>query len=505
MAADHSQTASSEPTSTAKPKRSLVGTIGIILAAFLANLLIVVAVSGCSIVLPDIGKDLNMQQDNLQWVPSAFALSSSCFFLLCGRLADLYGRKLVFLIGSAWMSIFGLGCGFARSSSQLLVLRGFQGIGGAASITASMGILAQSFPPGSMRRTAFAIFAAGAPAGWRAFYFFLAGLSVASLCIGYISMDNDSHIPNEKLDKRVDWMGAALVTAAMVCIMFVLGQGSLAPQKWRTPYIIALLITGVFLLIAFIIWEDHLGRRTTFPPLMRLDIWTRARGRFTAIQIIAFLEWSSFMSWILWVQLYYQTYKRYTPLETTIRLIPMNLTGFVLLSVVGLIAGRVPAIYLLSLGTIATGLGCLLFAIIQVDAPYWSFGFPSAVLIVWGADFVFSAGMLFVSRVAREDEQSVAGGIFQTCIQLGTSYGLAVTTIVYDQITSGEASPPPELQLKGYRAAQWAAFGLAMCALAVSMSFRGVGVVGGKADPVETGTKEESEAGESSTIGNQSG
>ena len=71
-----------------------------------------------------------------------------------------------------------------------------------------------------------------------------------------------------------------------------------------------------------------------------------------------------------------------------------------------------------ALGTIATGLGCLLFAIIQVDAPYWAFGFPSAILIVWGADFVFSAGMLFISRVAHEDEQSVAGGIFQTCIQV---------------------------------------------------------------------------------------
>ena len=73
--------------------------------------------------------------------------------------------------------------------------------------------------------------------------------------------------------------------------------------------IIALLIIGVALLVAFIVWEDHLGRKTTFPPLMRLDIWTRARGKFAAIQIIAFLEWSSFMSWILWVQLYYQSYK----------------------------------------------------------------------------------------------------------------------------------------------------------------------------------------------------
>ena len=139
--------------------------------------------------------------------------------------------------------------------------------------------------------------------------------------------DSGSDSPSAELDRRVDWMGAVLVTAGVVCIMFVLGQGDLAPQKWKTPCesrfrpalmpfvqycladIIALLIVGVALLVAFIVWEDYLGRKTTLPPLMRLDIWTRARGKFAAVQIIAFLEWSSFMSWILWVQLYYQSYK----------------------------------------------------------------------------------------------------------------------------------------------------------------------------------------------------
>jgi MFS family permease len=69
--------------------------------------------------------------------------AQSCFFLLSGRLADLYGRKLVFVIGSAWMCIFGLACGFARSANQLLVLRALQGIGGAASITASVSVASQ--------------------------------------------------------------------------------------------------------------------------------------------------------------------------------------------------------------------------------------------------------------------------------------------------------------------------------------------------------------------------
>lgn len=71
--------------------------------------------------------------------------------------------------------------------------------------------------------------------GWRAIFFFLAGLSTLSFCIGYLSMDPDSNFVSGKLDKRVDWVGAALVTAGLVCIMFVLGQGELAPQKWTTP------------------------------------------------------------------------------------------------------------------------------------------------------------------------------------------------------------------------------------------------------------------------------
>ncbi len=140
-------------------------------------------------------------------------------------------------------------------------------------------------------------------------------------------------------------------------------------------------------------------------------------------------------------RLSYKTKKNYTPLETMIRLIPTSIAGLAITLVVGLLVGWVPAIYLLcmscwlstrptcpalsspasiALGTIATSIACLLFAVIQVNAPYWAFGFPSTVLVVWGADFIFATGALFVSHVAQEDEQSVAGGIYQTCSQVST-------------------------------------------------------------------------------------
>ncbi|KAF8625057.1 hypothetical protein AX15_005579 [Amanita polypyramis BW_CC] len=435
------------------------------------------------------------------------------------------------------MGILSLGCGFAQNTTQLLTIRGLQGIGSAASMTAAVGILAQSFPPGPMRSRAFATFSAGPPFGggvgfvfgglltelstvqWRGIFYLNAGLSALSLLAGLFSIDRD--LPSVELDRRVDWIGAALVTAGLVLITFVLGQGELSPEKWRTPYIIAFLIFGVFLIIAFLVWEGYLAKHSTLPPLMRLDIWTRANGKFAAIQIIAFLEWCAFASWMLWVQLYYQSYKGYSPIQTMIRLLPAPVTGLILTFIVGVVVGWLPAIYLLSIGAMATGVACLLFALIKVEATYWAFSFPSTILAVWGADLIFACGSLFVARIAFPHEQSLAGGIFQTLTQLGTSFGLAITTIAHNRVTSHESvrtgiipdsqssNVPPEAQLQGYRAAQWAGFAFAMGGKSISCScktmlcellrgaalmlsgllFRGVGVIGGGEEPKDADGK----------------
>lgn len=85
--------------------------------------------------------------------------------LLFGRLADLYGRKLVWLLGAFWIIVLGLGCSFSQTGVQLIILRGLMGMGPAAMMPAALGILAHSFPPSRARSTAFATFSAGAPLG----------------------------------------------------------------------------------------------------------------------------------------------------------------------------------------------------------------------------------------------------------------------------------------------------------------------------------------------------
>ncbi|KAJ7452827.1 putative efflux transporter [Mycena latifolia] len=156
----------------------------------------------------------------------------------------------------------------------------------------------------------------------------------------------------------------------------------------------------------------------------------------------------------------------------------MFVTGIICNVVVALIVGRVPTLWLLASGTLTTTLAPLLFALIVPAAPYWAFGFPAAVCSVVGADFLFAAGTLFVAGAVGPGEQSVAGGVFQTMTQLGTSFGVTASTIVFNHVQQGADRNGADA-LGSYHAAMWTgvAFG-GLATLLALVAFRGVGTIG---------------------------
>ncbi|KAM5544030.1 hypothetical protein V8D89_002216 [Ganoderma adspersum] len=505
----------------------LIGTVTLAMILNTANM------TAVSISLPTIGRDLDIPESKLQWIISAYSLSSGCLLLFLGRIADLYGRKITFMLGCVCMGIFGLGCGFAKNEITMDILRALQGIGPAASVPAALGILAHAFPPSPIRSIAFATFSAGAPVGaaigltiggilteftkqtWRSTFWCMTGLSALCCLGGYISIDAD--IPYALPDKRIDWLGAFLVTAGLTFIIFILSDGSVAPDGWKTGYIIALLIVGVLLLVLFVLWERHLEqvheqggplsqRWWTPPPLMPVSIWLRANGKLAAMLGITFLEWCSFNVFTFWVQLYYQDYLNLSPILTMVRLLPMSVTGVTCNVIIALVVGHVPLVYLVLIGTLLTGASNLLFALINPSAPYWAFGFPAAIVTVFGADFVFATGTLFIARVCLPHEQSVGGALFQTLTQLGTAFGLAISTVVFNATLSSKtaalggdvASPPREAQLTAYKDTMWAGFAFGMVGALLTVLFlRGVGVVGhrkGDADASSEKTAMDEEA-----------
>ncbi|KAG5653776.1 hypothetical protein H0H81_010617 [Sphagnurus paluster] len=148
-----------------QPTRSGLKSVILVLTCTFAMIVNSANNTAVSISLSTIGRDLHIEDSQLQWLVSAYPLSSGCLLLVLGRLADLYGRKKTFILGSISLAAFTLGCAFARDSMTLDILRGFQGIGAAATIPASLGILAHAFPPSRARSVAFSTFAAGAPLG----------------------------------------------------------------------------------------------------------------------------------------------------------------------------------------------------------------------------------------------------------------------------------------------------------------------------------------------------
>ncbi|ESK91311.1 efflux transporter [Moniliophthora roreri MCA 2997] len=518
-------------------ERGLFRSIMIIVGCTLAMISNSVNNTSVAIALPTIEHGLHMGPIDLQWVVSGYSLSSGCLLLLLGRLADLHGRKKAYVLGSIWLVAFTLGCVFVRDPLTLNVLRGIQGIGAAATIPAAIGILAHSFPPGQMRAIAFASFGAGAPVGaafgsaiggvltqltqpkWRSTFYFSAALTFVSLVVGLLAFDKD--LPSTEPDQRIDWIGAILCTSGLVLIVFALGQGEIAPQRWKTPYIIVFLIIGILFMVLFLLWQHHLemvqhegGHGSerciswlpTPPSLMPLSLWMRAKGRVSVVMWIAFLLWASFISWNYWALLYYQDFTRLSPILTMVRIVPMFVTGVLCNIFVALVVGYVPLVYLMGLGTAITSTASLLFALINPKAPYWAFGFPAAILSVFGADFVFTAGTLFIAKVALPHQQSVAGGIFQCMTQLGTSLGITVSTVVFNNVLHKDSMrrhlpPPPDarhaprpVQLECYHAAFWTTFAFGVLATILAVLFlRGVGIVGQRRGAKKSGEAENGE------------
>ena len=499
---------------SSKEPRSLWSTSLIIATCTLALSISTIASTGASISLPTVGREFGTPQSELQWIISAYALTAGCLLVFMGRLADVYGRRKVFVAGSIWMVAFSIGCGFAQNIMSLDILRAMQGIGSAAMIPAAIGILANTFPPSTTRSVAFATFSAGAPVGaaigsviggavtqytsstWRGIYFVMAGLAVLPVLGGIFLIEKD--VPSEEDDRRVDWLGAFLITSGLVLIVFVLSGGETAPQEWRTPYIIACLVLGVFLTVVFFCWQSYLERvrarsptGNAPPPLVKSSLWTRANGKLAATMAIAFLNWSCFIAWAFWVVLYYQEYMNYSPMQTVLRQVPMTIVGILCNVVVIFLISRVPAVTIIVFSTALTGLAALLFAINDPNVTYWAYEFPAMVTSVMGADFVMATGSLYVAKVALPHEQSLAGALFQTMTQIGTAFGLTITTVIYDRVSSQKAqdlgadvsshdlSIPPEAELKGYQAAQWGCLAFAGVSLVLAVSFlRGVGIVG---------------------------
>ncbi len=377
-----------------------------------------------------------------------FSLTGGAFLLLFGKAADVFGRRLL-LVGS--FLVFGavcLGSGFCRTAVGLDALNGAAGVLTASAVPAAQGILGTAYGqrPSRRKNRAFACFSAGNPLGfvfgvvfggvvehlanWRAVYWLLAGLALVCGVVAFFTVPADvqqQRPPIRQLLIAFDPLGLVLAMAGIGLLCVALTCGSTASQGWRTSWIIALLVVGCLLLVAFVVWELRCPA-----PLVPMGIW-RDRN-FSLVMASLALGFMAFPPGTFFLSLYFQRVWDKSPLMTGVCLLPMAVVGVLVNLFAGLFLHRIKGRMLMITAASAYVACFILLAVNRKSSSYWSFCFPGLVLVVVGADLKFNVANMYVASTMAPQNQSVAGAIMQTLAKLSQSVGLGVTTAVFDAV-----------------------------------------------------------------------
>ncbi|KAI5360202.1 putative major facilitator superfamily, MFS transporter superfamily [Septoria linicola] len=400
-----------------------------------------------------IGRDLKMSTAEITWITAASSLSAGAFLLLFGKLADLFGRRALF-VGSLFLfSVFALGAGFSNRPIVLDVLNGVLGLFNASAVPAAQGLLSLSYPISSKRRNyAFACFSAGNPLGfafgaifggvaatifkWRASFWLISIVFFVFTIIGAATIPQDpeakAKLSGETV-KRFDIVGVFCVVFGIGMFSASLSLGDTAPHGWRTGYVLALLIVGLSLLVAFVLWDIWIGDEYALVPM---GIWKNRN--FSVALLILSLGFLAFTPGTFFYALYLQNVWEFSPIMVAVHLLPMFIVGLIANGVAGLILHKVSNKLLMWLVTACYTVAFLLLALNRWTSSYWAFAFPALILIVIAADLQLNVCNMLVMTSLPKSHQSIAGGIFQTAVRLTAVIGFGVATAVFNAV---EARP----------------------------------------------------------------
>ncbi|KAL1840665.1 hypothetical protein VTJ49DRAFT_215 [Mycothermus thermophilus] len=470
------------------------------------------------IILPTIGEDLGIPEARLQWILSAYALTFGCFLLFWGRVADIYGKRKIFVGGSAWFAVTTLVNPFLPNEIAFDLFRGLQGLGAAANVPTAIGILGTTFPPSKAKNYAFSFYAAGAPLGavvgnllagiiaeyaswkWVFVAIALAGFAVTAAAI-FVIPPPPTPPPRNPDGSRasIDWLGAVLVTVGLLVLLFALTEGNFV--GWSTPWVPVLIVISILLIVLFALWQHRLEKIGKLAPIMKVSNFRNPH--FSAAMVIMALFFSSFNGFLVYATYFYQDYQDLSPLQTTLRFLPTGITGFLTAAVVSQLLARIPTYALLTVGNACVAVSSLFFAVpIPPATTYWAWSFPAMILSVFGADTTWPCLILFTSRSLPPADQAVGGALVNAMGQVGRAIGLAVATAIQTAVMANERGVPvqeagsmvpwDEPSLLGLRAAAWLHVGLGLAALfVVLVAFRGTGIVG--KPPAQTGSNGQGE------------
>jgi EmrB/QacA subfamily drug resistance transporter len=399
-----------------------------------AQFVVVLDASIVNVALPSIGSDLNFSQDDLSWVVNAYVLVFGGFLLLGGRLADLLGRRRLFIIGLILFAAASLAGGLATSAGWLVAARAVQGLGAALLSPAALSLVTVLFAEGAERNKAMGVWGAVAGsggavgvllggmltewAGWEWVLFVNVPIGIAAAMIAPRLLPESR---NEG-ERHFDVAGAVTITAGLSLLVYALVDANDA--GWGSTQTLGLSAIALALIGAFYVIE----RRQTAPLVPFPGIF-RIRT-ITGINISAVLVAASLFSMFFFISLYMQNVLGFSPIETGLAYLPLAV-GIIIAA--GGSAGLVTRFGfkpVLVSGLVITAAGLIWFSQIDANGSYvGDVLFPSLLAAV-GLGLAFVSMTVAAVSGVEPYEAGLASGLINTSQQIGGALGLAVLATV---------------------------------------------------------------------------
>jgi len=401
----------------------------VLLVTTMASFIFPFMASAVNIALPSLGRELSLDAVILGWIATGYLLSSAALLVPFGRIADIYGRRKIFTLGTAIFTLSSLLAGMAGSVSMLISCRVFQGIGGAMLAGTGVALLTTAFPVNERGKVLGINVAATylglslAPVlggvltqhlGWRSIFFSSALLGLA--VVGVVLWKLKGEWTGAK-DERFDVAGSVIYSLALVALVY--------------GFTVLPAVSGVWLIVGGIIGLATFVRRemTTRSPVLDISLFRNSKT-FTFSNLAALINYSATFAVSFLISLYLQYLKGFNPQDAGLVLVAMPATQAILSPVAGRLSDRIEPRLIASAGMVLTTVGLVIFIFLNEETSL-KLIIGNLILIGFGVALFASPNTNAVMSSAPKTAYGVASATLATMRQAGMVFSMGVAMLMF--------------------------------------------------------------------------
>jgi EmrB/QacA subfamily drug resistance transporter len=406
-----------------------------------AQFMVVLDATIVNVALPSIEKALHFgSATQLQWIVTAYTLVFGGFLLLGGRLADLFGRRKIFMGGVALFAVASLLGGVAQSPGMLIAFRSLQGLGAALLSPAALSLVLNIFQEGKERNRALGVWSGVAAGGgavglllggiltqyinWR--WIFFINIPIAIFVMFAALRNVPKSLPHTE-SKRIDILGAVTITAGLMALVYGLVK---APSYgWTSTHTYGMLSLAAGLILAFIVNESFTPR-----PLIPLSVF-RIRN-LAAANLMQLPISAGMFSVFFYLSIYQQQILHFSPVEAGLANLPFTLVIGVVAGIISRVVTKTGAKPILVVAPFFIASGLYWFSRIPVNGTYLHDLLPGIILMAAGMAATFVSITLAATSGVPHKDAGLASGVLNTSQQIGGALGLAILAAVSTATTT---------------------------------------------------------------------